>query len=76
MSFTRAPRQGGEPSVSPGKYTVINDGKIEWTVNEGGDERGEASKITLTENKLVLVDPDGLREEFERVVEKPKKDGK
>jgi hypothetical protein len=51
--------------------------KIEWTVNEFGNERGETSKVkTLTETKLIIEDPDGIKEEFEKVVEKkePKKD--
>jgi uncharacterized protein (TIGR03066 family) len=81
LSFTRTPQKGAA-SVSDGKYKVIGDDKIEWTVNEGGNERGETSKIkVLTEDKLVIEDPDGVKEEFERVVEKkepekkdPKKD--
>ena len=76
MTFTRTPVKEGTASVSDGKYKVDGD-KVEWTVNEGGNERGETSKIKmLTEDKLVLEDPDGLKEEFQRVAEKkePKKD--
>ena len=78
MTFTRTPQKGkeGKEFVSEGKYKADAD-KIEWTVTEGGSDRGETSKIkTLTEDKLVLEDPDGLKEEFEKVVEKkePKKD--
>ncbi len=75
LSFTRKSEDGS--SVSPGKYKVGKD-TIEWTVTEGGADRGETSKIKLlTETKLTLEDPEGIVEEFERVVEKkkePKKD--
>jgi uncharacterized protein (TIGR03066 family) len=71
LAFVRTPKDGA-PSVSEGKYKVDGD-KIEWTINEGGAERGETSKIkTLTDEKLVLEDPDGIKEEFEKVVEKKK----
>jgi uncharacterized protein (TIGR03066 family) len=76
LVFIRVPKEGKE-SVSEGKYKLDGDTKLEWTVNEGGMERGETSKIkTLTEDKLVLEDPDGIKEEFEKVVDKkePKKD--
>lgn len=74
MSFIRTPEEG-KPFVSDGKYKVIGDDKIEWTINEGGNERGETSKIkTLTDTKLVLEDPDGIKEEFEKVVPEKKKD--
>ena len=70
MAFVRTPTDGTEASVSPGKYKVGTD-TVEWTVNESGTERGETSKIKmLTEDKLVVEDPDGLKEWFERVVEK------
>ena len=75
MAFHRIPKEG-KPSVSEGKYKV-NAEKMEmdWTVNEGGNERGETSKIkTLTEEKLVIEDPDGVKEEFEKVKEEKKKD--
>jgi uncharacterized protein (TIGR03066 family) len=83
LAFIRTPKDG-KGSVSEGKYKVLDGDKIEWTVNEFGNERGETSKIKmLTEDKLILEDPDGLKEEFERVVEKkekekenPKKDDK
>ena len=78
MAFVRTPANGGgKPSVAEGKYTVIGDEKIDWKVNESGNERGEVSKIKLLdEKKLVIEDPDGIKEEFERVVEKPKDDPK
>ena len=82
LAFIRTPKEG-KASVSEGKYKVDGE-KIEWTVKEGGEDRGETSKIKkLTDDRLILEDPDGLKEEFERVVEKkekekenPKKDDK
>ena len=78
LSFTRVPTKGGRPTVSDGKYTVIGDDKVDWKVTENGRERGETAKIKmLTADKLVIEDPAGIKEEFERVVEKkeePKKD--
>jgi hypothetical protein len=44
---------------------------IDWTINESGNERGEISKIkVLNDTKLVFEDPDGIKEEFEKIVEK------
>ena len=75
LAFIRTPTEG-KPSVAEGKYKVVDGDKVDWTVNEGGNERGEVSKIkVLTADKLVLEDPDGIKEEFEKVVEK-KKDAK
>ncbi len=74
MTFSRVPKEG-KAFISDGKYKVVGDDKIDWTINENGAERGEISKIkTLTDTKLVIEDPDGIKEEFEKVVEK--KDGK
>jgi uncharacterized protein (TIGR03066 family) len=80
MEFRRE-YAGQEPSVSPGKYKAAEPtdehkfGTIDWTVNEGGAERGELSRITeLTDDVLEFKDPDGLVERFERV--KDEKDGK
>ncbi len=84
MAFIRTPNEkDAKPVVSEGKYKVVDGDKIEWTVTEGGDERGETSKIKkLTDDRLILEDPEGVKEEFEKVVEKkepkkeaPKKDG-
>jgi uncharacterized protein (TIGR03066 family) len=74
MAFVRVPKdKDAEMSVSDGKYKVTAADKVEWTVNEFGNERGETSKIkVLTDDKLVIEDPDGIKEEFERVVEKKK----
>jgi uncharacterized protein (TIGR03066 family) len=75
MTFTRVPKEG-KPHVSEGKYKV-GDGTIEWTINENGNERGETSKIkTLTDEKLIIEDPDGIKEEFEKIVEKKKDEKK
>jgi uncharacterized protein (TIGR03066 family) len=78
LSFTRVPAKGGRTTVADGKYTVIGDDKVDWKVTESGRERGETAKIKmLTADKLVIEDPAGIKEEFERVVEKkeePKKD--
>jgi uncharacterized protein (TIGR03066 family) len=61
----------GQSLVSEGKYKVLEGEKIDWTVNENGNERGEVSKIkTLTAEKLVIEDPEGIKEEFEKVVDK------
>ena len=78
LAFVRTPlKGGGTASVAEGKYKVVDGDKVEWSVAEGGAARGETSKIkVLTADKLVVEDPDGIKEEFERVVEKkePKKD--
>jgi uncharacterized protein (TIGR03066 family) len=68
----------GMSNVSDGKYTVLGDDKVDWKVSEGGRERGEIGKIKLLNaDKFVMEDPNGIQEEFERVVEKkeePKKE--
>ncbi|QJW99595.1 hypothetical protein [Frigoriglobus tundricola] len=83
LAFIITPKEkDGKPTVHEGKYKVVGDEKIEWTINEDGNERGETSKIKkLTDERLLLEDPEGIKEEFEKVVEKkepqkeaPKKD--
>jgi uncharacterized protein (TIGR03066 family) len=81
MEFHRG--SGDEAEVSKGKFKTIDPdkdnklGTIDWTVNEGGNERGEVSKINeLTEDKLTFTDPEGVKEEFERVKEKKKEEKK
>lgn len=79
LTFTRTATddKDAKPFVSEGKYEVKGDDKIDWTISEGGNERGEVSTIkTLTDDKLVIEDPDGIKEEFERVVEKKKDEKK
>jgi uncharacterized protein (TIGR03066 family) len=74
LEFVRTPKEG-KPVVSEGKYKVVDGDKVEWTINEFGNERGETSKIkTLTADKLVIEDPEGIKEEFERVPEKKEKE--
>ena len=76
MKFIRTPKEEGKPRASTGKYKLDGD-KIEWTVDDAGGERGETSKVKkLTADKLVLEDPDGIKEEFEKVAEKKKDDKK
>lgn len=67
---------GQAPSVSKGKFKTAEPddtnkfGTIDWTVKEGGGERGELSRITeLSDDILEFKDPDGLVERFERVKE-------
>lgn len=75
MEFVRG--TGDDAEVSKGKYKTAEPdkdnklGTVDWTVNEGGNERGELSKINeLTDDKLAFTDPQGIREDFERVKEK------
>jgi uncharacterized protein (TIGR03066 family) len=70
LEFIRTPKEG-KPVVSEGKYKVVDGDKIDWTINEFGNERGEVSKIkVLNDTKLVIEDPDGIKEEFEKITEK------
>jgi uncharacterized protein (TIGR03066 family) len=82
MEFRRE-YAGRAPSVSKGKYKPGEPddenklGTIDWTVNEGGGERGELSRITeLTDDVLEFKDPQGVVERFERVKEDEKKEEK
>lgn len=74
LAFIRTPMNGnGKPSVAEGKYKLIGDDKVDWKVNENGNERGEVGKIKLlNQDKFIMEDPAGIQEHFERVVEKPK----
>ena len=78
MSFIQTPKEkDSKPIVYEGKYKILEGDKIEWTINEGGNERGETSKIKkLTDDRLILEDPEGIKEEFEKVTDKkePKKE--
>jgi len=69
--------EGDQTTIHKGKYKAIDPdkdnklGTIDWTIDEGGSERGEVSKINeLTADKLTFTDPQGIKEEFERVKEK------
>ncbi len=75
MEFVRD--GGDEKQVFKGKYKVTDADKIDWTVEEFGQERGEVSTVKeLTDKKLVIEDPQGVKEEFEKVVEKKKDEKK
>lgn len=69
--------EGDNVTIHKGKYKAIDAdkdnklGTIDWTIDEGGGERGEVSKINeLKADKLAFTDPQGVKEEFERVKEK------
>ena len=80
MAFTRTFEDKDTPArVSKGKFKAGEPddknklGTIDWTVSEGDAERGELSKIVkLTDTDLVIEDPEGLKETFERVKEEKK----
>ncbi len=69
----------GQTAVYEGEYKLVKD-EIPYSVKyPSGGEKKETLKIKkLTETELIVVDPDGIQEDFERVKEKPKekKDGK
>ncbi|MEO2090643.1 MAG: hypothetical protein ABGY75_14255 [Gemmataceae bacterium] len=72
-------REAGEekPMVFKGKYKVTDADKVDWTVEEFGQERGEVSTVKeLSDKKLIIEDPQGVKEEFEKVVEKKKEEKK
>lgn len=62
----------GPVQIYEGEYKV-NKNELPYSVNyPGGGRKSETLTIKkLTETELVVVDPDGIQEEFERV--KPKK---
>jgi uncharacterized protein (TIGR03066 family) len=68
---------GNARTVYPGKFKTTEPddenkfGTIDWTVTQGGRERGEVSRILeLSDDTLEFVDPQGVKERFERVKEK------
>jgi uncharacterized protein (TIGR03066 family) len=70
----------GRTSVYEGEYKLMKD-EMPYSVKyPGGGEKKETLKIKkLTETELIVVDPDGIQEDFVRVKpekEKEKKDGK
>lgn len=81
MLFTRTFDDKDTPKqVSKGTFKVKEpdeknkNGAVDWKVKEGDEERGEIGKILkLTEKEFVMEDPEGLKETFERVVEKDEK---
>lgn len=66
--------EGADPITLKGTYKVIDGEKIDYTMDNGdGTKKQEVLKIKkLTEDELVTVDPDDIKEEFKRV----KKDDK
>lgn len=64
----------GTLSVYEGTYRVVGN-ELPYDVKQGTRVKKETLTIKkLTADELILVDPDGLKEEFVRV--KPKKDEK
>jgi uncharacterized protein (TIGR03066 family) len=67
----------GRTSVYEGSYRVIGN-ELPYDVKQGGAIKKETLTIKkLTDTELIVVDPDGLKEEFIRVKKDPtKKDEK
>src|SRR5262245_50569477 len=67
--------KGGVPSVYEGTYRVVGN-ELPYEVKRGGLVKKETLTIKkLTADELIVVDPDGLKEEFKRVKkDEPKKD--
>ena len=66
---------GGPVAVYEGEYRVVKDQLPYKMKHPGGRVKEETLTIKkLTETELIVVDPDGIQEDFERV--KPKKDEK
>lgn len=77
MEFRYEDAGGNARTVYQGKFKTTEPdannklGTIDWTVVQGGRERGEVSRILeLTDDTLEFVDPQGVKERFERVKEK------
>jgi uncharacterized protein (TIGR03066 family) len=67
----------GQTSTYEGTYRVVGN-ELPYDVKQGGRRKAETLTIKkLTAEELIVVDPDGLKEEFARVKkEEPKKDEK
>jgi uncharacterized protein (TIGR03066 family) len=67
----------GRESVYEGNYRVIGN-ELPYEVKRGGAVKKETLTIKkLTDTELIVVDPDGLKEEFVRIKKDPtKKDEK
>jgi uncharacterized protein (TIGR03066 family) len=75
MTVKYAPKEkGAETTTLKGKYKVVEDKKIDYTIDDGmGGTRTEILTINkLTDNELVTVDPDKIQEDFKRVKEMKK----
>jgi uncharacterized protein (TIGR03066 family) len=56
-----------------GTYKVIDDTKIDYTVNQNGRTKTEVLDVTkLTDAEVAWTDPDKLKEELEKVKEEEK----
>jgi uncharacterized protein (TIGR03066 family) len=68
---------GGQTSVYEGTYRVVGN-ELPYDVKQGTRVKKETLTIKkLTADELIVVDPDGLKEEFVRVKkDEPKKDEK
>lgn len=77
MSLALTPKEGGETTKFKGKYKV-NDDKIDYEMEQpGGETKKEILTIKkLTDAELVTVDPDDVKEEFKRVKEKNRGEGR
>ncbi len=66
-----------EPVVLKGTYKLDKD-KIDYKMDNGtGGQKQEVLKIkTITEDELVVTDPDDIQEDFKRVKEEKKDDKK
>jgi len=73
MTVTFTPKEkGAETIVLKGKFKVVEEKKIDYTLDTGdGGTKQEVLTINkLTDDELVTTDPDGIKEEFKRLVEK------
>lgn len=76
MEFVRE-AEGEKPMTFKGTYKVTAEDKVEWEIDEFGNKRGEVSTVKeLSDKKLIIEDPEGVKEEFEKVAEKKKDDKK
>jgi uncharacterized protein (TIGR03066 family) len=74
MEFRYEDANGRISTSYPGKFKASEPdsenkiGTIDWTVKQGNSERGEKSRILeLTDDVLEFVDPEGVKERFQRV---------
>jgi len=66
----------GRVSMYVGSYRMVGN-QLPYEVKQGVTLKAETLTVTkLTATELIIVDPDGLKEEFVRVSKEPKKDDK
>ncbi|SRR5579885_3127649 len=74
MTLRAEPTGDGEKMTFTGKYKVDGD-KIDYELTIGDNKKQEILTIKkLTDDELVTVDPDDIKEEFKRVKEEKKKE--